>query len=313
MGSPAYYGGLQAKDVIIKGSLENNRLKLIVKRGAKTYGLDLATESGTFAPAQPLKDSMAAVTLSTGAQTQATKDPAWKKLQKYDIVMLIDQSGSMADDISASGLSKWDWCRDQLTTFASQSLANTGKHFTIVTFNGDYHVRRDCDPEEVQQTFVSNRPGGGTDMSTPLDYMLNDYMSAAHANPLLVVVLTDGVPAAPHLVQKCIVDITKRMSSPDQIKIVFFEIGYDQEGQALISLLDDRLQGQGALYDIVDSNTFTQLQKVGLKQALYESFNRNLQSRGKIPPSRSLQSDLDAVRKQLQEARARGAPKATNQ
>jgi len=318
MGSPAFYAGLQDNDVITRGTLANDRLQLTIRRGVAIYGVDLATQAGSSEPTAPLRSSAPAAPLQGTAATQdgkaavSTKDPAWKKLRNYDIVMLIDQSGSMNDPVNAGGLTKWDWCRNQLTTFASQALTNTGRRFTIATFNGNYNLRRNCAADEVQQTFDRNRPEGATDLATPLDFVLNDYMSGPRINPLLVVVLTDGEPAAPELVQKCIIDITKRMSSPEQIKIVFFEIGGDADGKALIRMLDAGLLPQGARYDIVEANTFERLQQLGLKLALYDTFNHNFQTSLRVSPGNSLQSELELVRKQLQEARARNAQNPSN-
>lgn len=97
------------------------------------------------------------------------------------------------------------------------------------------------------------------------------------------------------------------MSAPDQIKIVFFEIGNDAEGAALLKLLDFELMSEGALYDIVDADSFARLQQVGLKTALYDTFSGDsFQTSRKVMPSQNLGEELEAVRKQLQEARARG-------
>src|SRR5208283_2242749 len=104
-------------------------------RGKAIYGIDLATQAGAGTPSLALSAKATPVTLKSGTEQQIqTKDPVWKKLKNYEIVMLIDQSGSMGDTIDANGTSKWDWCSNQLTSFASQAMENTGKRFTIVTF-----------------------------------------------------------------------------------------------------------------------------------------------------------------------------------
>jgi Mg-chelatase subunit ChlD len=330
LGSPAYYGGLQENDVIIKGSLNKNRLQITFKRGAMTYGLDLATEAGSGTPATSLKGSntdnkftaqTSNTTLAGAAgqnplqarlQAGVSKDPAWRKLQKYDIVMLIDQSGSMNDVVTSDGFSKWDWCKNQLTSFASQALENTGRRFTIITFNGEYRLRSNCSAAEVQSTFNTNHPEGATDLATPLDFVLKDYLQHNRINPLLVVVLTDGMPAAPELIEKSIIETTHQMATSEQIKIVFLEIGNDADGRALIRQLDAGLVSGGARYDIVDANTFERLQQVGLKAALYDTFNQNFRTSLRVAPNESLQSELEIVRKQLQAARARAAQNPAN-
>jgi Mg-chelatase subunit ChlD len=312
MGSPAFYAGLQDNDVILKGTLDNGRLQLSFRRGAALYSINLATEANTNDPHETLKTGSPATTLSTGSDkdklaTATTKDPAWKKLKDYDIVMLIDKSGSMGEPADRSGMSKWDWCSSQLSSFATEAQENTGRKLTIVTFNGEFSVKPNCTPTDVQQTFLSSKPGGATDLATPLDSVLGDYLRGPRSHPLLVVVLTDGVPATPELVERGIIDASRRINTPDQIKIVFFEIGNDPDGAALIRLLDVGLTSEGARYDIVDANTFDQLKQVGLKTALYETFNHNFKTSLRVTPSGSLQSELEIVRKQLQEARTRDA------
>jgi hypothetical protein len=312
MGSAAFYSGLQDKDVIIKGTLENNRLQITFKRGTATYAVNLPTEAGAT-PSQVVLPSGASTNrLSSSAEQQqfklaAMKDPAWKKLKNYDIVILIDQSTSMNDVVDANGTTKWDWCANQLTSFSSQALIATGRRFTIITFNGEYRMSRDCSPEDVHQTFLRNRPGGPTDLATPLDFVLKDYMGGSRINPLLVVVLTDGMPARPDLIERLIVDTTHRMTSPEQIKLVFFEIGNDSDGAAVLRLFDFGLISEGAKFDIVDANSFSRLQEVGLKLALYDTFNQNFQTRLKMSPTASLKDELEAVRQQIRQARARNA------
>lgn len=310
MGSAAFYSGLQDKDQIVQGSMDSNHLNLTIKRGSATYGVSLPTDASALVPMAVPKATFSGggTVLSSGTEkTINTKDPAWKKLKNYDIVMLIDQSGSMADTIDANGTTKWDWCANQLTSFASEALINTGRRFTIITFNGLYHIRRDCGPEEVHQTFTRNTPMGATDLATPMDFVLKDYMSSARTNPLLIVVLTDGMPARPDFVENSIVKTTQQMSSAEQIKVVFFEIGNDADGAAVIRLLDHGLVSEGARYDIVESYGFEHLQQVGLKLALYDAFNANSQTRSRSSAPVGLSEELEAVRRQIREARARNA------
>jgi Mg-chelatase subunit ChlD len=318
LGSPAFYAGLQDNDVILKGALDNGRLHITFRRGAAIYAIDLATQASADTPPVKLKSAAGTATADTSATTLtggADKDPAdaaWKKLKKYDIVMVIDKSGSMSESIDTTGVSKWDWLSRQMSTFATQSAENTGRQFTIVTFSSDFSVRHNCTPADVVNTFTSIQPGGGTNLNSPLENVFSEYWAGPRTNPLLVVVLTDGMPESPNLVEQSIINTTNRMGSPDQVKVVFFLIGSDQGGAALIRLLDIGLQAEGARYDIVDSNSFARLQQVGLKSALYETFAKGAAgSGGAAPQGNDLQAELAAVRKQLEAARASEAQQAS--
>jgi Mg-chelatase subunit ChlD len=311
LGSPAFYAGLQDNDVILKGSLDNNRLHITFRRGAAVYAIDLATQASADTPATKLNAGATTATANTSATTltgDTDKEPtaeAWKKLKKYDIVMVIDKSGSMSEPIDETGLSKWDWLKGQISNFATQSAENTGRKFTIVPFSSDFSEKHDCTPADVVQTFTSNQPGGGTDLASPLEHVFNQYWGGPRTNPLLVVVLTDGMPSSPELVEKSIIAATTRMLKPDQVKVVFFLIGNDAGGAALIRILDVGLQSEGARFDIVDSTSFAHLQGAGLKTALLETFAKGAAGNETAAPrGYDLQNELATVRKQLEAARA---------
>ena len=308
MGSAAFYAGLQDNDVITNGTLKNHRLQITFKRGTAVYAVNLPTQAQAHAQIVRQVDT-----------SQLKKDPAWKKLSNYKIVMLIDQSASMADAIDGNGTSKWDWCSQQLSDFAAKAAASGCQSLSLITFNDKYVLRRNCDPKEVHHTFIANTPGGATDMATPLDFALKEDWqgqgttvgtaattaanSARSKAPLLIAVMTDGMPARFDLVQQCIIDATRRMTDPAQIKIVFFEIGNDADGAALLKLLDYGLVSDGARYDIVEANSFGRLQEIGLKQALYESFSEN-DTKDRTQAATNLEEELAQIRKQLIGAQA---------
>ncbi len=160
MGSPAFYGGLQDNDVILKGKLDNGRLNITFRRGAAMYAVDLATEARADTPGFSLKTAASPQVALTSGTEEQTKDPAWKKLKNYEIVMLIDQSGSMGEPADTKGTSKWDWCKKQLSNFATQAAENTGRRFTIVTFTTATTTSGDCSPQAAEETFVDTRTRG---------------------------------------------------------------------------------------------------------------------------------------------------------
>lgn len=117
----------------------------------------------------------------------------------------------------------------------------------------------------------------GTHLAEPLDHRLKAYFARRKpgSKPMLLAVITDGVPAPqyePQMVVDTLVAATKQLREPNEVTVVFFQIGASEyRGARFLSELDNGLVGYGAKYDIVRSFSFDQLQRLGLAKALVHS------------------------------------------
>ena len=119
---------------------------------------------------------------------------------------------------------------------------------------------------------------GWTFEGSALESQINCYFENkdaydGHVRPVVIAVITDGLPISPSGVRKAIVKATERMERPDEIAITFLQIGTDRHGVKFVHQLDDKLIAKGARYDIVDCKDFEELQRIGLAQALVDAIN----------------------------------------
>ncbi len=277
LGSPAYYAGLAENDKVLSGKIDNNKLYLLFERGEKRYSLNVNTSPIDLAKEQPKKDKSQIPTLSVVPKTapivEVSEEEKEKRIGDYDVVVVIDTSGSMGFNLSSEPATKWEWCSNYIHTFAQKMRPYIKGGIKIVTFNASYNVESHCTPERVEEIFASTTPRGGTDMGSPLNEVFKEHFDGPRDRPLLVAVLTDGMPNLGPKVEDVIIDATRNMRSPKEIRMTFLEIGEEFDGRNLIKLLDDYLVYEGAKYDIVDSLVFEQVKRMGLAEALVRAIN----------------------------------------
>ncbi|MBS1953864.1 MAG: hypothetical protein JST89_06760 [Cyanobacteria bacterium SZAS-4] len=301
MGSAAYYQGVEVGDKIKSLSSANNVFTLQIERNGQPYQLQLKALSPVLASAAPLKGSAqqkgADVPVVDVSQSKIPvkdvppKDKEEKKLIQYDIELLIDVTGSMTDKDGTGDLTKFEWCHEQIRAFA-KLMAEYKRTFTITTFNTGFKTEYHCNPSRLEELYGSIKPAGSTCLVTPLIERLEHVRS--HPDPgraTIVAVITDGepnVPRDPLVVNRALVDFTKKLSKPDDIVITFLQIGDTFNGKSFCIDLDDNLVNEGAKYDIIDTKTFDELKSEGLTAALIDAVTEKRSSRSSRATPRHL-------------------------
>lgn len=198
-------------------------------------------------------------------------------LADYDLELIVDASLSMRRRDCPGGLTRWNWCGMQAEDLSKQIAPFVPRGLTITAFNFNYDVYHDAKPKNIYDLFANPRFHGGTRLAEPLEDRLSEFLNKRRAGskPLLIAVITDGVPHPayqPRAVVSALINASRRMNNPNEIRVVFFQIGANSHyGKAFLEHLDYNLVMEGARFDFVSSVDFDQLQRVGLAQALVNS------------------------------------------
>lgn len=201
-------------------------------------------------------------------------------LSNYEIVIVIDKSGSMNETDCPGGLSRWDWCREQLLSFTSQTSSVFRNGITVALFSSGFQVFRGVDFSVVPNIFSKNMPSGGTYMAKPLSQILDEYFGRRDSSPsstrkLLIQVISDGEPSDRGDLTAAISRASRRMNRPDEVRINFLQIGNERDGMEALNKLDTRLVGdEGAQFDIVSVEPFSAVIQEGLPKALVDTASR---------------------------------------
>lgn len=280
-GSPAYWAGVRVGDKLTKMEKQGDFLQVYILRNGQTFAASLrtapprpgdepslSTPRADFRPGNlpaPGLDDRARFTL---------KASEWRTLGAYDIVLMVDRSGSMEDLVDDYNMSRWQWVQRLIDDFAREADYFAAKTFDLVIFNDKYSVERGVSPAKLPAIFHNYQPDGGTRLYEPLAASLNEHFQKAANKPLLIAVLTDGEPEAYEEIGHLITAATRQAHSVRELHITFLGVGENDVGSGVFRYFDDSLTSKGAVYDVVDTVTFSELKRVGLATALTRSFAR---------------------------------------
>lgn len=195
------------------------------------------------------------------------------KMRRY--VAVIDQSGSMGDPVrKGSNQSKWDYARESTVALA-RKCEELGGALDVYTFNGGYRYYGNAKADQVAEIFRKESPVGGTNFVPVLEDVVKRHFEAN--KPTTCMIVTDGAPsdgaAGQKALAKLIINAANRIEADGDLGLGFIQVGDDAEATAFLQQLDDGLQSAGAKFDIVDTKTAEELEKVGLEAALLAAVN----------------------------------------
>jgi len=191
-------------------------------------------------------------------------------LAKYDVLLLIDKSGSMGEQDCPGGVSRWKYAQEATEALARKAAEFDNDGITVVPFNNTYQVYENVTPDKVHQVFTENEPNGGTNTALVLGYALDEYFAkkADGAKPRVILVITDGQPNDKQAVRDTIIKAANKLDEDGEIGISFIQVGKDVAARAFLQELDDNLQSEGAKFDIVDTKTMDEMESMALADVL---------------------------------------------
>lgn len=268
------------------------------------------SNSTSFRLNRPLNNSISTDSVNTQAsnvqsnviQMEISKQEL-HMLGLHDVTLLIDKSGSMATTDCPSPksnkwgkylnlplmmtigttpflISRWRWCQLQTMRLADISNNYLEHGMTVVVFSSSFKVYKQVRFTDIASIFQANHPSGGTNTTDALVSQIRDYFErrlkfGSRVKPLIIAIITDGVPDNPFSLKRAIIEATWRMNNPNEISIAFLQIGGSFFGYHYLQELEYGLLEQGAKFDIVSVKTFSQLVREGLSRGLMDAIEEN--------------------------------------
>ncbi|KAH0553454.1 hypothetical protein GP486_006478 [Trichoglossum hirsutum] len=193
-----------------------------------------------------------------GATATSVSDDRFAFLSHFDVIFLIDDSGSMAGR-------SWREVAAALKAITPICTAHDADGIDIIFLN--HHPVNPADhcniktPEAVERIFTSVRPSGGTPTGVRLNHVLRPYLARYATDPegtkpLNIIMITDGVPSDD--VESVIINAAKKLDKADapawQVGIQFFQVGCEPGAADALRELDDGLSEMGGgVRDMVDT------------------------------------------------------------
>lgn len=190
--------------------------------------------------------------------------------KEYDYILVLDKSGSMGDaSLTLEGRTRWDEAQEFTENFARFAEKHDDDGLTVITFSSGNKVYDGVKADKVYEVFTSCQPGGSTNLAAALDVAFKKKFSSS--KPALIVVMTDGVPDSETAVKNSIINAANKIEKDGDIGIQFVQIGNDAHAAKFLGDLDDNLKG--AKFDIVNSLSREEAEKLTIEQMLYLALN----------------------------------------
>jgi uncharacterized protein YegL len=257
-GSAAAKAGVKVGDTLLAAGLSNGKIDVMVSRAGKTYSTSIRYfqgKAGTAYTANKLKEKV--------AQPESI-------FNMFEVMVLIDYSGSMSTIDCPNDLSRWDWCGVQTIALSQAAARMNNSDVSLVTFDHNVGAISHSKPHDIPQVFRNRRPGGGTFTGKALDKCLSAYFTLRKpgCKPLALAVITDGDTHDEEEMESAIVKATQQMHYPEEVTVCFLQVGEDIEGGKKLAELQTRLRALPAKYSITTYQSFAELKSIGLTQAL---------------------------------------------
>ncbi|GAB1523707.1 VWA domain-containing protein [Rhizoctonia solani] len=211
---------------------------------------------------------------------------ALEVLREYDIVFLVDDSGSMAG-------SRWNEASTALAGVAGIASQYDPDGIDIYFLNsqaGGPHMQT---PGEVTKLFQDVQPWGPTPTGRRLDMLLTDYINkidyarstgGVYPKPVNFIVITDGVPTDDP--REVIIRAARRLDANNvllsQVGIQFIQVGDDSGASRALKEMDDKLGPRHGIRDMVDTTPYKRkrLTEERIVKILLGGINRRVDNMG---------------------------------
>lgn len=224
-------------------------------------------------PQQNASTEQLAANIPAGRLTAVEKE----NLAKYDVIFIVDHSGSMAQPDCPQNSSRWNWLAAQVFSIIRDAKECFPRGLNVVMFDDNAEEYTKLKPEEFLQLFNKYGPSGGTNTGHAFrSQMQNVRARLLEHRPVMVVGITDGLPNNPGELQDAFFELRQmagRSSSP--LKVSLLHIGASSEGLKTLSELE-LLTRRGVTYgtnSFVKVYPFADLVKYGLSRTLMKILN----------------------------------------
>jgi len=220
----------------------------------------------------------------------------FEQLANRDLVVFVDKSFSMntrdcphtAGEIPVNdrspgflgsnpgSISRWRWTAGQTMSLSRELAAVKPEGFRLILFNDWRTVYDSVKPADIPAIFMSTKVGGSENTVVFLAEELNQYITRKSQNPegtrpLALVILTDGLPDDRANLPSVLIQAANQMASPEDIKVLFIQVGQSDKGGDFLADLDNNLVSKGARYDIVDHRSFDEVVRTGVGQSVLQA------------------------------------------
>lgn len=196
-----------------------------------------------------------------------------KIVENRDYTLIIDKSGSLAENYNGNGKTRWEVAQDSTLALAQKCDEIDPDGITVYLFSGRFKRYDNVTADKIKEIYALNEPMGKSNLKSVLEDALNNYFERkaqgeTKENGETMLVITDSIPDEPKEIIRLIIDASQKIDRDEELGISFIQIGNDKKATEYFKALDDELVNKGADFDIVDTVALDDIKKIGLTKVL---------------------------------------------
>lgn len=196
-----------------------------------------------------------------------------KIVENRDYTLIIDKSGSLAENYNGNGKTRWEVAQDSTFALAQKCDEIDPDGITVYLFSGRFKRYDNVTADKIKEIYALNEPMGKSNLKSVLEDALNNYFERkaqgeTKENGETMLVITDSIPDEPKEIIRLIIDASQKIDRDEELGISFIQIGNDKKATEYFKALDDELVNKGADFDIVDTVALDDIKKIGLTKVL---------------------------------------------
>lgn len=189
------------------------------------------------------------------------------EVKGHNVIVAVDRSGSM-DTRDCDGQTRYSFLHEKLVAFVTGAVESAaGNQVTALFFSNSVNAVVLKSAAETETAFKKYATGGSTATHKVIEAAFTLAQQTPKV-PAMFFLVTDGYPDSETAVDSEIVSVTKRITNPEDFRIMVLTVGErNADLSKWLEHLDSDLGSLGAKYDIVGQNN---LQEVDFQEAAAE-------------------------------------------
>ena len=203
-------------------------------------------------------------------------------LQNRDYTIVVAKTAASLLKIPPGYEQRWLAAHDAIVSLAQQCEVFDPDGITIYVSCRDeadlFRRYKQVLSSQVTAIFDAHYPPETLNLLNVLQSALDDYFARKTAgqtkpNGEMILVLIDGEPPDRMAIAKLIIHMTEKLDQDHELGIGFLQLGDDFIARGFLNALDENLKSAGAKFDIVHTQTFTEVKPDSLTRFLLDVLN----------------------------------------
>lgn len=194
-------------------------------------------------------------------------------LKERDYTIIIAKNATQQGSSPPGLQQQWELAEKSMINLAKKCEGFDPDGISVYVASTPFQKYQRVNSEVLEKLFQQDYTAKNLNLLEVLTRVINDYFQVREegkqkTNGEMIIVVLDSEPEHRRGIIKLLVEVTKKISSRQELGIMFAQVGEDLIARGFLKALDDDLNLAGAKFDIADSKVLGELEESAIPQFL---------------------------------------------